>query len=155
MKKQLSMEKTFSQIYIHYVFAVSQRRKLIQPSWKNDLYKYICGCISNHQCKVMQIGGTEDHIHILVSMSPAISPSKLRFHVKRSSSLWINQQGLSNFHFAWQEGFGAFTYSLSQIKTVANYIEHQEEHHYPQERCPRHIVRYAEARTRHRRQRRE
>jgi len=123
------MEKTFSQIYIHFVFAVSQRRKLIQPSWKNDLYKYICGCISNHQCKVMQIGGTEDHIHILVSMNPAISPSKLMFHVKRSSSLWVNQQGLSNFHFSWQEGFGAFTYSLSQIKTVANYIEHQEEHH--------------------------
>ena len=127
--KTIIMEKTYSQIYIHFVFAVFQRQKLIQPTWKNELYKYICGCISNQKCKVIQIGGTDDHIHILVSMIPTISPSKLMFYVKRSSSLWINQQRLSKFHFAWQEGFGAFSYAPSQLKSVANYISRQETHH--------------------------
>lgn len=77
----------------------------------------------------MAIGGIEDHIHILVSMSPAQSPSDLMADVKRSSSLWINDNHFTKGKFSWQEGFGAFSYSKSQIHDVANYIENQEKHH--------------------------
>ena len=123
------MSKTYSKIYHHYVFAVQKRAMLIQPSWRNELYKYMTGCINNHQCKVMAIGGVADHVHILVSMHPAISPSSLMADVKRSSSLWINERHFVPCRFAWQEGFGAFSYAKSDIKNVAKYIENQEEHH--------------------------
>lgn len=78
----------------------------------------------------MAMGGVNDHIHILVSMSPAQSPSDLMANMKRSSSLWINNNHFTNGKFSWQEGFGAFSYSKSQIHDVATYIENQENHHH-------------------------
>jgi REP element-mobilizing transposase RayT len=70
-----------------------------------------------------------DHVHVLVSISPTQAPSDLIFHIKRSSSLWINEQKLVMGKFSWQEGFGAFSYGKSQISNIAKYIETQEEHH--------------------------
>ena len=124
-----NMANTYTQIYIHYVFAVQNRLGLIQPHWQNDLYKYITGTIRNKGHKLLTIGGMNDHVHILVSMSPVQSPSDLMADVKRSSSLWINENRLVMGKFSWQEGFGAFSYSKSQIKDIANYIDTQEKHH--------------------------
>ena len=123
------MANTYSQIYLQYVFAVQGRDMLITPSWRDELYKYMSGCINNHKCKVMCIGGVEDHVHILVSMHPAVSPSVLMADVKRSSSLWINERHFVRGRFAWQEGFGVFSYSKSMVSNVARYIENQEIHH--------------------------
>ncbi|MBO4875491.1 MAG: IS200/IS605 family transposase [Bacteroidales bacterium] len=85
------MANTYCQIYVHFVFAVQNRMGLIKQAWKDDLYKYITGIISNKGHKLMAIGGVSDHIHILVSMSPTQSISDLMADVKRSSSLWINE----------------------------------------------------------------
>ena len=123
------MANTYTQIYIHYVFAVQNRRGLIQNSWKDELYKYMTGTISNKGHKLLAIGGMPDHIHILVSMSPRQSPSDLMADVKRSSSLWINENRFVMGKFSWQEGFGSFSYGKSQIPKIANYIEKQEQHH--------------------------
>jgi len=123
------MANTYSQIYIHYVFSVQNRIGLIQNSWRDELYKYIAGIISNKGHKLLVIGGMPDHIHALVSMSPKQSSSGLMADVKRSSSLWINSKGFVNGNFSWQEGFGAFSYGKSQIPNIANYIENQEKHH--------------------------
>ena len=123
------MANTYTQIYIHYVFAVQNRLSLIQSKWKNDLYKYITGIVEQQGHKLLQIGGMSDHVHALVSMSPKQSPSDLMFHVKRSSSLWINENRFVIGKFSWQEGFGAFSYGKSQIPNVANYIENQEIRH--------------------------
>ena len=123
------MSNTYSQIYHHYIFAVQGRAMLIQPAWRDELYKYMTGCIANHQCKVLAIGGVADHVHILVSMHPSISSSSLMADVKRSSSIWINEHHFVPCRFAWQEGFGAFSYAKSAIENVARYIEKQEEHH--------------------------
>lgn len=123
------MANTYTQIYIHFVFAVKNRLGLIHPRWRNDLYKYITGTITNKGHKLLTIGGVYDHIHILVSMSPTQSPSDLMADVKRSSSIWINENQLTQGKFSWQEGFGAFSYAKSQIKDIANYIDTQEEHH--------------------------
>ncbi|GHT35897.1 transposase [Bacteroidia bacterium] len=123
------MANTYTQIYIHYVFAVQNRLGLIQKHWRDELYKYMTGTITNKGHKLLQIGGMPDHVHALVSMSPKQSPSDLMADVKRSSSLWINEKRLVVGNFSWQEGFGAFSYGKSQIPNIAHYIETQEEHH--------------------------
>jgi len=123
------MANTYTQIYIHYVFAVQNRIGLIQNRWRDELYKYMTGTINNKGHKLLQIGGMPDHIHALVSMSPTQSPSGLMADVKRSSSLWINDKRLVMGKFSWQEGYGAFSYGKSQIPDIANYIENQEKHH--------------------------
>jgi REP element-mobilizing transposase RayT len=123
------MANTYTQIYIHYVFAVQNRLGLIQNRWRDELYKYMTGAITNKGHKLLQIGGMPDHVHILVSMSPKQSPSDLMADVKRSSSLWINENRYVMGQFSWQEGFGAFSYGKSQIPDIANYIVAQETHH--------------------------
>jgi len=123
------MANTYTQIHIHYIFAVQNRLCLIQSNRKNDLYKYMTGIIEQQGHKLLQIGGMPDHVHVLVSMNPKQSPSDLMFHLKRSSSLWINDNRFVMGKFSWQEGFGAFSYGKSQVPNVAKYIENQEVHH--------------------------
>ena len=123
------MANTYTQLYIHYVFAVQNRLSLISSRWQVDLYKYMNGIITQQGHKPFAINGMPDHIHVLVSMSPVQAPSDLMYHIKRSSSLWINQNRFVAGKFSWQEGFGAFSYSKSQIPVVAGYIENQANHH--------------------------
>lgn len=123
------MANTYTQIYIQYVFAVQNRISLISGNWQSDLYKYMTGIIVQQEHKLMTINGMPDHVHILVSMNPKQASSDLMFNVKRSSSIWINDNKLCPGKFAWQEGFGAFSYGKSQIPTIARYIENQQKHH--------------------------
>ncbi|MFY9152537.1 MAG: IS200/IS605 family transposase [Prolixibacteraceae bacterium] len=123
------MANTYSQIYLHFVFAVQNRLSLINSNWQVDLYKYMSGIISNNGHKTFSINGMPDHVHALVSMNPKQAPSDLMHDVKRSSSLWINENRLVVGKFAWQEGFGVFSYGNSQIPDIAKYIENQKKHH--------------------------
>lgn len=123
------MANTYTQIHIHFVFAVKFRHGIIQSKWKEDLYKYITGIIQNNNHKLLAINGMPDHIHILIGLRPAQSISDLMKDVKQSSSKWINDNKLAEGHFEWQEGYGAFSYSKSQINQVINYIQNQEMHH--------------------------
>jgi len=123
------MGNTYSQIYLHFVFAVQNRISLISPTWQADLYKYMSGIITNNGHKAYLINGMPDHVHALVSMSPKQAPSALMHDVKRNSTLWINDNSLVMGKFSWQEGFGAFSYGKSQIPSIANYIDQQEYHH--------------------------
>ena len=123
------MPNTYSQIYIHYVFAVQSRDAAIDAQWRESLYQYISGIVRKRKQHTVAIGGIHDHVHLLVSMNPTISPSDLMADVKRASSKWINENHMVLGHFAWQEGFGAFSYAKSQINIVIRYIQNQEEHH--------------------------
>ncbi len=123
------MANTYSQIYIHLVFAVKYRQAVLAKSWRQELYQYIIGVVEQRNHKVCAIGGVEDHIHILVSMSPEQSISELVRDVKRSSALWIIEKNFVSARFAWQKGFGAFSYAKSQLHTVADYVQNQEAHH--------------------------
>ena len=123
------MSDTYTQIHIHVVFAVQNRQSLIQDSWKNRLYQYITGIIQNQGNKLLAINGMPDHIHILFGLKPTLSLSDLMRDVKGDSSRWINENKLAFGRFSWQEGYGAFSYSKSQIHDVATYIENQEKHH--------------------------
>ena len=126
------MANTFTQIHIHAIFAVQNRMSLIQKSWKERLYQYMIAIIQKHGHKVLSIGGMPDHIHLLFGFRPTQALSSLMQEVKRDSSEWINQQSLTMGRFLWQEGYSAFSYSKSQVSTVVNYIETQEEHHHKQ-----------------------
>ena len=123
------MANTYTEIHIHFVFAVKNRIGLIDKSWKNELYKYITGIIQNNEHKLLIINGMPDHIHILIGLRPTQSISDLIKDVKQFSSKWINEQGFVKGKFEWQEGFGAFSYSKSHLSNVIKYIENQEAHH--------------------------
>ena len=123
------MANTYTQIHIQTVFAVQNRLSLIQPTWKVELYRYMTGIIQNHGHKLLQINGMPDHVHILFGMRPTQSLSDLMKQVKQDSSKWINDNRLVRGKFAWQAGYGAFSYSKDQVQQVIRYIQNQENHH--------------------------
>lgn len=123
------MANTYTQIHIHFVFAVKFRQAIIHNDWKEELYKYIAGIITNNNHKLLAINGVSDHIHVLIGIRPAQSISDLMKNIKQDSSKWINAKKFLKIHFEWQEGYGAFSYSKSQLNAVANYIQNQELHH--------------------------
>ncbi|AOW08808.1 IS200/IS605 family transposase [Flavobacterium gilvum] len=123
------MANTYTQIYIHIVFAVKGRQNLVSKNWKDELYKYITGIITNEGQKLIAINGMHDHIHILVGLKPNKALSDLVRDIKSNSSKFINEKRWINGKFEWQTGFGAFSYNHSQLTNVINYIQNQEEHH--------------------------
>jgi putative transposase len=123
------MANTYTQIHIQAVFAVQNRDCIIQNAWKGELYKYITGIVQNHKHKLLAINGMADHVHILIGFRPTQSLSDLMQDIKGSSSKWINEKGFVKGRFSWQEGYGAFSYSKSDLPMVIRYIENQEEHH--------------------------
>jgi len=123
------MAGTFSQIYIQIVFAVRGRQNLIHNTWKSELYQYMAGIIKAKGHKPIIVNGMPDHIHVFVGLKPSMSISDLVRDIKNNSSKFINERQFLKGKFAWQEGYGAFSYSHSQVKNVYNYILNQEEHH--------------------------
>jgi putative transposase len=123
------MANTFSQIYIQTVFAVKNRKALINSSWEQEMYKYITGIVQKKEQKMISINGTSNHIHFLIGMKPNCCLSDLVREIKKSSGAWIKEQNLTRFHFQWQSGFGAFSYSHSQLDNVIKYINNQKHHH--------------------------
>lgn len=123
------MANTYTQIHIHAVFSVQNRFCVIRPDWETDLYRYITGIVQNNGHKLLAINGMSDHVHILLGLRPNQSLSSLLQDVKANSSKWINQNNFVAGRFSRQEGFGAFSYSKSQLGRVADYIENQKQHH--------------------------
>ncbi len=123
------MSKTYSSLFIHVVFSVKKRKPLIHPSWRIELYMYIAGIIERKTHVVYAIGGIEDHIHILISISPSIVISDLIREVKANSSKWINEKKFITDKFEWQGGFGVFSVDYARVKSLCDYIQNQEKHH--------------------------
>lgn len=124
------MAGTFTQIYIQVVFAVKGRENLISKTWKDELYRYISGIITNKDQKSIIVNGMPDHVHILIGLKPSMPISDLVRDVKNNFSNFINKKGFVKGKFSWQEGFGAFSYSHSQLEQVYNYVMNQELHHH-------------------------
>jgi putative transposase len=123
------MANTYAQIYIHIVFAVQGRQSLIQKQHNDELQKYITGIVSGQGQKLIAINNMPDHFHILIGQKPNVALSDVVRHIKAGSSGFINDRRWVAGRFSWQEGFGAFSYSHSQISTVVRYIQNQQEHH--------------------------
>ena len=123
------MANTYTQIYIQIVFAVKGRQNLIPKQHREELHKFITGIVSNRGQKLFAIFIMPDHVHLLVSLSPTILTSDLVRDIKAGSSKFINDNRLIVGKFNWQEGYGAFSYSKSQVDNVVKYILNQEEYH--------------------------
>ena len=123
------MANTYTQLHIHLVFAVKYRAALIRKEWKGRLHQYITGIIQNNEHKMLQINSMPDHIHIFIGLRPHQAISALVQNVKSESSKWIKENRFCPSAFAWQQGFGAFSYSKTHVDNVIRYIQNQEAHH--------------------------
>jgi REP element-mobilizing transposase RayT len=123
------MPNTYTQLYIHCVFAVKWRAAMLDTEWDERLRLYITAIAQNHKHKMLAINNMPDHLHCFVGLNPAESISDLMRVVKSESAAWINQEGFCRGKFNWQDGFGAFSHSKSQVNQVVQYIRNQQEHH--------------------------
>lgn len=123
------MGGTFSQVYLQIVFAVKGRRNLIKPEWDEELHKYISGIVTNKGQKMLAINGVEDHIHMLIGFKISCYVPDLVREIKKSTNTWIKDKGFCKAGFEWQEGYGVFSYSYSELGKVIAYIKNQKEHH--------------------------
>jgi putative transposase len=123
------MANTYTQLHIHCVFAVKFRNAIIQPQWEERLHKYITGIVQKNRHKMLTINSVPDHLHLFVGLNPKQSISDMMQFVKGDSSEFINVQKFTKRKFNWQEGYGAFSNSHSQIDGVVKYILNQKVHH--------------------------
>ena len=123
------MANTYTQLYIQIVFSTRNRRPVIHEKIRNDVQKYITGIIQKEGSKVMAIYANPDHLHILIGLNPSTSLSSLVQKIKANSSRWLKQKGFVSQNFEWQKGYGAFSYSRSELNRVIDYILKQPEHH--------------------------
>ncbi len=123
------MPNTYTQLYIHLVFAVKYRMAVINPNWEERLHKYMIGIIHNNGHKVLAINSAYDHSHVLIGLNPNQSIAGLLKQLKGDSSEFVNKQKLTTRRFRWQEGYGAFSHSRSQVDKVVKYILNQKEKH--------------------------
>lgn len=123
------MANTYTQIYIHVVFAVVGRQSLIAHERNDELQKYITGIVTGQKQKLIAINNMPDHVHMLIGLTPDVALSNLVRDVKANSARFINEKRWVAGRFGWQEGFGAFSYARSQLDAVIRYIQNQQKHH--------------------------
>ena len=123
------MADTYTQLYIHIIFAVKGRQSLIPKQHKEALHQYITRIITHKNQIVIRINSMPDHLHILVGITPDVAISDLVRDIKANSSKWINIKRWVAGRFEWQAGFAAFSYAHSQLDAVVHYIKNQEVHH--------------------------
>ena len=124
------MPGTLTNLLYHVVFSTKQRKPLIAPAIKEELYRYIGGIIRANGGVLMEINGTNDHVHLLLKLKPNVCVSDVLRLIKANSSKWINEKKTASTRkFAWQDGYSAFTVSQSQLDRLTEYIRNQETHH--------------------------
>ena len=123
------MAQSLNKVYVHTIFSTKYREPTMVKAIKPKLYAYMGGICNTLECYPIQIGGIENHIHILCSLSKKITIIKFLEEIKKSSSKWMKTQAEMFGNFYWQNGYGIFSVNPSQIQVVKNYILNQEEHH--------------------------
>jgi len=119
---------TYTSLHYHVVFSTKNRVAHINPEIEQRVWAYIGGIARKHKMTALQVGGVDDHIHALVMAPPTLSPSQIAQYLKGDSSKWIHEAFRELRSFAWQEGYGAFTVSKSNLESVVSYIQKQREH---------------------------
>ena len=115
--------------HFHCAFSTKERRPYITPALRERLWPFLGGIARRNKMKAVEVGGVEDHVHILLSLPATMPVSKALQLIKGGSSKWIHETFPEQRPFAWQEEYGAFSVSVSQLETVIEYIRRQEEHH--------------------------
>ena len=127
--KDRIMANSYISLYIHYVFSTKERQPLLVPEIQDRVWAYMGGVARKNKMKALAVGGTKDHVHILLSLPATISVSKAIQLIKGASSKWINDTFDKTKKFSWQRGYGAFSVNVSILKETVLYIERQEAHH--------------------------
>jgi len=122
------MPSTHLSLHVHVVFSTKNREPFIASEWRDRLHAFLGGAIRAAQCIPESVGGTSDHVHVLIGVRATHRLADVMRDIKQASSKWVHQT-IRLKSFAWQDGYGAFTVSTSQLATVTDYIEHQIEHH--------------------------
>ena len=120
------MAHSFSRNHLHVIFSTKERRKTIPGEWQPRLWAYLAGICKNHGMIALAVGGTQDHVHLLFHLPPKLALAKAVLLLKSNSSKWMGEQGRE---FSWQEGYGAFSVSSSNLNAVMRYVQNQEAHH--------------------------
>jgi putative transposase len=123
------MANTYTSLLYHVIFSTKDREPWIVPSIEQRIWRFIGGIARKHRITALQVGGVEDHIHALVTAPPTIAPAQMVQFLKGESSKWIHEEFSTLRKFGWQDGYGAFTVSKSNIPKVTGYIQNQREHH--------------------------
>lgn len=123
------MSHSYISSLVHYVFSTKKRQHLITPTLQERLFPYMGGIVKTNKMKALAIGGTENHVHLLLSLPASLSVAKAVQLIKGGSSKWIHDTFPQHRTFAWQEGYGAFSVSVSHVQDTLIYIQNQEEHH--------------------------
>ena len=127
------MGSTLTTVNIHYVFSTKNRAKIIDTEIQPRLWAYIGGIARQNKMVAQAVGGTEDHVHLLITLPATMSISKAVQLIKAGSSKWIHDEFPGKSSFAWQTGYGAFSVSIGKLPQIKEYILRQEEHHRYQE----------------------
>ncbi len=133
------MANTYINILIHTVFTTKNREPWLSSSLRERLYPYICGIARENSLKVLCIGGTDNHVHILLSLNSTTSIAKAIQLIKGGSSKWIHDTFSEQKLFSWQEGYGAFSIGISNVDETRQYIENQEKHHSKESFCDEYL----------------
>jgi REP element-mobilizing transposase RayT len=123
------MANTYTNLLYHVVFGTKNRYRFITPAVEERLFPYLGGIVRQNRGKLLEINGTEDHVHLLIHLHPTIAVSDLLRIIKSESSRWLNESVLRYRKFGWQNGYGAFTVSHSASDSVRRYIQNQKQHH--------------------------
>jgi putative transposase len=123
------MARTYTNLLFHVIFSTKNRERLIAPDMEERVWSYLGGIARENDMTALQIGGVEDHVHILLAVPPVLALSKGMQLIKGASSKWIKETYPNLWAFAWQDGYGAFTVSKSNASAVIEYIQNQREHH--------------------------
>lgn len=133
------MANTYINVLIHSVFSTKNREPWLSSSLRERLYPYVCGIARGNGLKVLCIGGTDNHTHILLSLNSTISIAKAIQFIKGGSSKWIHETFPEQKLFSWQEGYGAFSIGISNVDETKKYIEKQEKHHSKESFCDEYL----------------
>jgi REP element-mobilizing transposase RayT len=124
------MSQSLAKILVHTVFSTKDRRPFLRDrALRSELHSYLGGILNNLNCQPIVVGGVEDHVHMLSTLSRTCEAADMVKEVKRGSSLWVKTKDPNLDQFAWQNGYGIFSIGFSQIASVRDYIAKQEEHH--------------------------
>jgi REP element-mobilizing transposase RayT len=123
------MPQSLANVLVHLVFSTKERRPDVDGAIEAELHRYLATACRSCGCPALQVGGTQDHIHILLSLSRTITIGKLVESIKTDSSKWVKTKGAKYELFSWQGGYGAFSIGASQIEKTRRYITGQKEHH--------------------------
>jgi len=123
------MPQSLSRILIHTVYSTKDRLPfLLDPELRDETHAYLAGCAKSLDCLPVRIGGTENHVHLLTTLSRTVTVADFVKETKRNTTLWVKEK-TGHQDFSWQAGYGCFSVSESQLPVVARYIDNQEEHH--------------------------